>query len=210
MDDSVFFFLELYYKEKTIEYADFGRRHLIDGFISNLPRDKNPVAYYTYILQESRLIEDVRLNNMSTNVTRITEVGEKVYLEEKKRREFETEKQKLEYDLAKITFQTNQSVLSTNANVQITNDFIRDNTNVQNRLTKLSLIVAGASALFAFGSIVTTIVVAKMDDTPKAIQQLKQQLQKQSQIQEQMSQSQKEINKTFQKAVKDSFYQKLQ
>lgn len=90
-----------------------------------------------------------------------------------------------------------KSTEETNKSVRRTNRFMRENAQRQINLTRASIIVAGASAIFAFGSIATTIIVAKMDSTSTEVQQLKTQLQKQSQIQEQMSQYQKGLDSSL-------------
>jgi hypothetical protein len=90
-------------------------------------------------------------------------------------------------------YETNQSVIKTNDSVQKTNAFIIQNSKRQNRLTIASIIVAGASALFAFGAMYTTL----NDTTSEELKSLRLQLQKQSQVQEQMQQSQKGIDSSM-------------
>ena len=74
-----------------------------------------------------------------------------------------------------------------------TNKFVIDNTRKQNRLTVASIVVAGASALFALGAIVAQL----SDSTDKEVRLLREQLQTQSQIQEKMLQSQKGIDSSM-------------
>lgn len=92
------------------------------------------------------------------------------------------------------------SATEANKSVKRTNRFVINNAKRQNRLTTASIVVAGASALFALGSIIVSLFVAANDKTSSEVQLLRLQLQKLSQIQERMSQSQKEIDsslKTF-------------
>jgi hypothetical protein len=68
--------------------------------------------------------------------------------------EFLEEKAKLEYDLAKITLDTNISVIATNKSVEKTNDATLSNFKIQSNLTIASVLVSllavifGAIALF--------------------------------------------------------------
>ena len=98
-------------------------------------------------------------------------------------------------------YETNQSVIRTNDSVQQTNNFIIQNSIIQNRLTIASIIVAAASALFAFGAMYATL----NDTTKEEVRQLKLQMQNQSQIQEQMQQSQKGIDSSIKIFIERSY-----
>lgn len=112
---------------------------------------------------------------------------------------FEQQRQKLELQQRKddekhyLEVKQLQSVIETNNSVQRTNDFVLKNSRTQNKLTISSIIVAAASALFAFGAMYATL----RNTTDEELKLLRQQLQKQSQIQEQIQQSQRGIDSSM-------------
>ncbi len=138
-------------------------------------------------LRELGFIEDV-----NDTMIRLTTKGWAFIGFEQQRQKELLEKQKED---EKHTLEVNQlrSVIETNNSVQRTNDFILDNSRRQNKLTVSSIIVAAASALFAFGAMYATL----KDTTAEELKSLRQQLQKQSQVQEQMQQSQKGVDSSM-------------
>lgn len=102
-------------------------------------------------LRELGFIEDV-----NDTVVRLTTKGWAFIGFEQQRQKELLEKQKED---EKHTLEVNQlrSVIETNNSVQRTNDFILDNSRRQNKLTVSSIIVASASALFAFGAMYATL-----------------------------------------------------
>ena len=86
-----------------------------------------------------------------------------------------------------------QSIIDTNYSVQLTNNFLIQNSKSQNKLTISSIIVAAASAFFAFGAMYATL----NDATSKELKYLRQQLQEQSNAQEQMKLFQKGIDSSM-------------
>lgn len=89
------------------------------------------------------------------------------------------------------TDQLQASTLATNESVRQTNIATLSNFSIQKKLTTASIIVAGASALFALGSIFVSLILSDKQ-TPQI-------LQKQSQTLDSIVKSQKEINSTLKK-----------
>ncbi len=102
-------------------------------------------------------------------------------------------KEMAEHERDRLEKQQIKSIIATNKSVEATNEFAIANGWRQNRLTIASIIVAGASALFALGAMYATL----KDTTSEELKSLRQQLQKQSQVQEQMQQSQKGIDSSM-------------
>lgn len=138
-------------------------------------------------LRELGFIDDV-----NDTMIRLTTKGWTFIGFEQQRQKELLEKQK-EDERHSLELKQLQSVIETNNSVKRTNDFILKNSKRQNKLTASSIIVAVASALFAFGAMYATL----KDTTAEELKSLRQQLQKQSQVQVQMQQSQKGIDSSM-------------
>lgn len=106
------------------------------------------------------------------------------------------EKKKMELELKHI-----QSGLDTNASVIETNSSVQKTTKKQERLVLVSILVAAASTLFAFGS----VWVAYNDTTSTELQHLSTQYQKQLQVSMQIQQHLRGIDSSLRTIAKQAY-----
>ena len=159
---------EIEHKDAVLIQLDY------EGYIVNRNTPDTAISNRNYIISGKGL--------------RLIDNGGFVGLEAEKHRKEEEAKQRQTLEQKQI-----ETGIATNESSIATNKFVIDNTRKQNRLTVASIVVAGASALFALGAIVAQL----SDSTDKEVRLLREQLQTQSQIQEKMLQSQKGIDSSM-------------
>lgn len=153
------------------------------------------------ILDEANSLERDNLIQLDGFGWVITPDGEQKHKESIAQKEAELELAKIEFNKLTLEVKQLQSIIDTNESVKRTNDFTIQNTKKQNLITISSLIVAGTSALFAFGAMYATL----KDTTDEELRLLRQQFQKQLQSQEQMQQSQRGIDSSMKIYLERSF-----
>jgi len=174
MDDRHFSFLGVFYNaDGPIDMNDFVSKGLNKGFVTLDPYQE--FTDYARALQNAGLVEELPRLKQS-----ITDDGKRAYEQEARRRNtekelevFKLEKERLEYDLAKITLTTNQSVIDTNESVRDTNDSFKK----LNGSLKLTNIASAIIALLTGIFIALTFFKQESTDLAPITIQLKQQAQ---------------------------------